>query len=107
FSSVQQLATLIEQLQPHQAIALGRLRPGLSDQVEVVTKRKLNGADHPNLIARTHHYLIYRTGEPALALIDYDLKGMPPDVAARIEQHGGLWPSLVSVLPALANVARV
>jgi hypothetical protein len=32
---------------------------------------------------------------------------MPAEVAERIEQHGGLWPSLVSVLPALAGVTRV
>jgi len=81
---------LIEQLQPHQAIALGRLRPGLPDQVEVVSKRKLNGGDHANLIARTEDYLLYQTGEPALALIDYDTKGMPPRVAAKVDELGGL-----------------
>jgi hypothetical protein len=107
FSRLHQVATLIEQLQPHQAIALGRLRPGLPDQVEVVSKRKLNGGDHANLIARTQDYLFYQTGEPALALIDYDTKGMPPRVAAKVDELGGLWPALVSLLPELANVARV
>jgi hypothetical protein len=107
FSRVQQIAALIEQLGPHQATTLGQLRPGLSDEVEVTTRRKLNGTDHRNLIARTHDYLIYRSGEPALALIDYDRKGMPLSVAAKVEELGGLWPALASLLPELANVARV
>jgi hypothetical protein len=107
FSHVQQVAALIEQLGSHQAIALGRLRPGLSDEVEVTTRRKLNGAHHPNLIARTHDYLIYRSGEPALALIDYDRKGMPLSAATKVEELGGFWPALVSLLPELEHVARV
>ena len=37
-ADVQQLATLIEQLQSNQAIALGALRTGLPDQVKIVTK---------------------------------------------------------------------
>ena len=31
------------------------------------------------------------------------VKGMPADVAERVKQHGGFWPALVSVLPALAD----
>ena len=38
-ANIQQFAALIE-LPPNQAIALGALRPGLPDQVEVVTKAK-------------------------------------------------------------------
>jgi hypothetical protein len=104
---VYEFAALLEQLGSHQAITLGGLRPGLADEVEIVTKRKLNGADHPNLIARSRDYLSYRTGEPALALIDFDLKGMPADVAERVARNGGLWPSLCAVQPQLARAARV
>jgi hypothetical protein len=104
---VYEFAALLQHLGSHQAITLGSLRPGLADEVEIVTKRKLNGADHPNLIARSQDYLSYRTGAPVLALIDFDLKGMPADVAARVARHGGLWPSLCAVLPQLAGAARV
>jgi hypothetical protein len=47
------LAALIEKLGSDQAIALGRLRPGLPDHVEIITKRRLNGVAQPHVIART------------------------------------------------------
>jgi hypothetical protein len=106
--SVDQLAGLIEQLPPNQAIALGALRTGLPDKVKVVTKAKLlNGAAQPNIIARTGNDIIYRKGQPAFALLDYDTKGMPDDIAAELKRRGGFWEALVSVLPALRDVARV
>jgi hypothetical protein len=107
FEHVEQLASLIEQLGPHEAIALGGLRGDLPDRVDVTTKRKLNGAERPNIIARTPDYLVYQPGKSAVALIDYDTKGMPATVAATIEERGGLWPALVSALPTLSGVARV
>src|SRR2546430_11597744 len=48
----------------------------------------------------------YRTDQPALALLDFDTKGMPPDVAARLDELGGYWPALVAVLPEVAAAAR-
>jgi hypothetical protein len=106
-ANIQQFAALIE-LPPNQAIALGALRPGLPDQVEVVTKAKLvNGVAQPNVIARTGNNIIYRKGQPAFALLDFDTKGMPPDVAAELKRLGGFWEALLSVLPALSSVARV
>jgi hypothetical protein len=104
---VHEFAALLDQLGSREAIILGSLRPSLADEVEIVTKRYLNGADHPNRIARSQDYLSYRTGEPALALIDFDLKGMPADVAEHVAQSGGLWQSLCAVLPQLAGAARV
>jgi len=68
--------------------------------------RKLNGASAPGLITRTLDYFEFRPGL-ALALIDYDLKGMPPEVAARITEAGGFWPALCGVIPALNRAARV
>jgi hypothetical protein len=107
FADVEQFATLIQDFGPHQAIALGGLRPDLPDEVSVTTKRKLNGAQEPAVIARTSEYFVFRPGEPALALVDYDTKGTPPSVAERIEKLGGLMSALVSVLPALASTSRV
>jgi hypothetical protein len=99
FAGVEQFATLIEHFAPHQAITLGGLRPDLPNEVSVTTKRKLNGAHESEVIARTSDYFVFRPGEPALALVDYDTKGMPPGVAERIKELGGLLPALASVLP--------
>jgi hypothetical protein len=82
FDRLGEFVQLIERFGPDQAIALGGLRPDLPDQVEVVTKRKLNGTTDPNVIARSRDYIIYRPGEFALALVDYDTKGMPPASSA-------------------------
>jgi hypothetical protein len=106
-ANIQQFAALIE-LPPNQAIALGALRTGLRDQVKVVTKAKLlNGVAQPDLIARTSANIIYREGQPAFALLDFDTKGMPPDVVAELKRLGGFSEALLSVLPPLRDVAHV
>ena len=107
FAGVGQFATLIEHFAPHQAITLGGLRPDLPNEVEVVTKRRLNGNANPQLVARTREFFTYRPGQSALALIDYDTKGMPPSVADKVGELGGLWPALLSVVPKLAGVGRL
>jgi hypothetical protein len=73
--------------------------------VQVVTKRKLDG--QANTIARTAADIGYRQGQPALALLDFDSKGMPNEVAAELRRHGGYWHALVAVLPELKGVARL
>jgi hypothetical protein len=104
-ASVIDLGNLIEGLKPNEAIALGSLRDGLADQVEVVPKRKLNGA--ANVIARTSADIVYRKGQPALALLDFDTKGMPDEVTTALKRCGSYWAALVAVLPALTATARV
>jgi hypothetical protein len=89
-----------------QALALGRLSDEQPDTVAVVTKAKLNGAG-PGTIARTQEYIRFRTGAPGFGLIDYDAKGIPPAIAERITAAGGVWAVLVSLVPALAKVARI
>jgi hypothetical protein len=106
-ASVAQLAGLIEQLPANQAVALGALRTGLPDQVQVVTKAKLvNGVAQPDIIARTKDNIAYREGQPAFALLDFDTKGMPDGVASKLKRLG-FWGALLSVLPTLKDVARV
>ncbi|MGY4420785.1 hypothetical protein ACVWY2_003234 [Bradyrhizobium sp. JR6.1] len=105
-ANVEQLAALIKRLASSQAIALGALRTGLPERVQVVTKAKLKGTEQ-DVIARTGDSIIYRNGRPAFALLDYDTKGMPETVAARLTQLCGYWPALLSVLPALRAVAYV
>ena len=108
--SMQELAELIETLTSFEAIALGTLRPDLADNVKVVTKEKiaeLNGVARSDIIARTSANIVYAAGEPALVLLDYDRKGMPPHVAIQLKRRGDFWKALVSVLPELADAARV
>lgn len=103
-------AAAIANIPSHEALGLGTLRPGLPDQVHVVTKERLaevNGAAGPDVIARTSDSILYQPGRPALALLDFDAKGMPADVAARLSEAGGFWGALVTVVPALASAARV
>jgi hypothetical protein len=106
-SSAQQLADLIGGLGSREAITLGALREGLPDEVEVATKYRVIGASRPDRIARSRDYISFRPGVRAFTLIDYDTKGMPAEVGARIAALGGFWPALTSLLPALKNVAHV
>lgn len=110
YQSLSEFAEEISNLDSSQAIALGALREDLPDCVRVTTKDEitlLNGEVPSDLIARTGEYIAYRSGEPALALIDVDTKGMPKSVKKQIDTAGGYWEALVSVMPNLAITARV
>jgi hypothetical protein len=107
FSSAEEFASLIEWMEANQAIATGALRHDLPDPVLIKTKSKLNGHRANNIIARTADFITYRPGVPAPALIDIDTKGMPDTVRARVATFGGYFAALVSVVPELANAARV
>jgi hypothetical protein len=107
FADAVEFAGVIAEMRSDQAIALGALRPDLPAKVQVVTKQKINGATKPGVIARTGDYIDYQKGRPAYGLLDYDTKGMPPQLTAEVERREGFWKALVSVLPALSNVARV
>ena len=105
-----EFAQLIGTLGPNEAIALGALRFDLQDRVKVTTQvklRRLNGTAPLDLIARTSNFISYKAGHTALALIDIDTKGMPDIVRQRIEEVGGYWNALVTVLPELASAGRV
>jgi hypothetical protein len=109
-AGVDELAKLITGLSSDQAIALGALRWDLPDQVSVVTKRRLqqlNGHAGANVIARTDDSILYRKGEPGFALCDYDSKGIPPEVEAKLKSHGTYWNVLCEVLPELKGAAYV
>jgi hypothetical protein len=104
-SGVDDLANLIDNLSDDQAIALGRLRSDLPEQVSVVTKNRLDGS--AGAIARTNTFISYEQGAPAFALLDYDTKGMPAAVANKLADVGGFVPALDLVIPELQNVANV
>jgi hypothetical protein len=110
FNDLPQFADQIDTLDRNEAIALGRLRADLPDEVKVVTQdrlAKMNGSAAPGIIARTSSHIAYAPGRPALALIDVDTKGMPAEVKARIQESGGLEGALVLAFPEMANTARV
>src|SRR5262249_13377840 len=101
---------LIWSTKQNQALAMGVLRADLPDQVQVVTKTrlaKLNGAAPPSTIARSQGYLAYRPGEPTVALLDFDRKGMQAPVASKLDAVGGFRRAICSVVPELEGVARV
>ena len=108
--SMQEFADLIEKLKSEEALALGVLRSDLADEVEVVTKERVtqhNGTARPDIIARTGAYIAYQKDRPTPVLLDYDSKGMPPNVAAELRRLGGFWEALVSVLPVLADATHL
>jgi hypothetical protein len=110
-AGVDELATLISSLNSNQAIALGALRAGLPDEVQIVTKASLNGVALNgavyDVVARTGNNIVYRKGQSAFTLLDYDTKGMPAEVAETIKGYGGFWQALLTVVPELVDVARV
>jgi hypothetical protein len=107
FAGISQYSELLVALESSDAIVGGALRPDLPDAVFVITKRALNGCGRPGVIARTTDFINYYPGRAALALIDFDLKGMPPAVVAAMNERGGLWPALQAVCEPLARAARV
>ena len=107
FQDIAEFGEFIGRLASNQAIALGSLRSDLPDQVKVITKRRMNGQTRPDIIARTNSNIAYSRGTPALALLDFDAKGMPPEVADRLNQVGGFWPALLLMMPALEGAAKV
>jgi hypothetical protein len=105
--NMQALADIINNFSPREAYALGRLKDGLLGRVRVVRAGKLNGADDPSTIARTKHYLVFGEGEPGLALLDVDLKGMPEDAKRPMKEAGSVWTVLGEVIRPLKSVAFV
>jgi hypothetical protein len=106
-SGLAEFAVVIDGLKSNQAVALGALRDGLPDQVEVTTKDRINGSVGPEVIARTSNNIVYRSGRAALMLLDYDTKGMPVEVRDELQRLGGFWSALVTVLPGLQSAGRV
>lgn len=110
FASLTAFSVCIDCLKSDQALALGVLRDELPELVQVFTKHRLqdpalDAKYYP--IARTREYIDYRSGLPALVLIDVDVKKVPRCVRDRIEQLGGLLAAVKSVLPELATSGHV
>jgi hypothetical protein len=100
-----ELAQHITACRTDQAIALGALRADLPNPAKITTCVKL--ANNPGLITRSRDFIDYTPLAPAWALVDFDAKGMPANVAASIEATGGVWRALLKVAPGLERAARV
>ena len=87
-----------------QAIALGALRADLASPAKITTIAKLK--DNLGAITRSRDFIDYCPGT-AWALIDFDTKGMPDNVASSIEAAGGMWNALLTVAPGLGRATRV
>jgi hypothetical protein len=105
-NGVESLAELIDDMRTNEALALGRLRAELPDQVNVVLARGLR-EKRPDVIARTGEFLHYAPGAPAYLLLDHDRKGQPKAVAAKLKEAGGFWEAVIAAVPALAGAAHV
>ena len=82
-----------------QAIVLGALRADLPDPAQITTIAK--SKDNPGAITRSRGFIDYCPGAPAWALIDFDTKGMPANVATSIEAAGGMWNDPLTVAQGL------
>jgi hypothetical protein len=107
FSTAQALARLIGERGSNEAILLGTLRSDLPDEVDVVTKSKLNGAAASDVVSRTAEFFVYRSAEPAFALIDFDQKGMPLEMARRLAEAGGVETVIARIIPEFMAAGRV
>lgn len=101
------LAEVIRQLTPSEALILGD-HVSDNDEIRLTTTAAANLEQ--GLFGRNKASFHYRPGEPAPALLDNDLKGMPNDVAGRLKNKGGfegaLRPLLKCDYDVLARVVR-
>jgi hypothetical protein len=99
------LKSLIEALDPHEAILTGTMTSTARDNVRIV----LDGRDDADagFISRTLKHFAYQPGIPAWFLLDYDTKGMSDDVRERMKALGGFTKALVHVFPEMREMALV
>jgi hypothetical protein len=104
------LARVIASMRGKNALALGCLNGHA--RARVVTGHaltKLTVRTTPEglpIIARCRDSIDYKAG-PGWMLVDADKKGMPAAVSAAITGVGGVWQALLSVVPGIAQAARV
>jgi hypothetical protein len=106
FSDWRQLAAGIGNLPSNTAIALGCMRPDFPEKVYLTTKDSPD-CSRPGFAARIGDNIIYAPEQPAFALVDFDTKGMPPAVKAKIDELGGFLPALYSICPELRETAHI
>ncbi len=106
FQNLTELADHINDLDSVHALSLGTI-DGQDDNelVRLVTEARLTA--YGDAIARTKEYFAFEEGEPGLLLIDFDKKGISPEILERIEAAGGLWAVLCEVFPDLIQAGYI
>ena len=99
-----ELAKLIGTLDQSEALVLGD-HIVEADEIAIVKAGKADPSR--GRYGRTLDTFKFRPGSPAFALLDFDQKAMPDDVADRLEALGGFEGAIESLLPDLPNCARV
>lgn len=99
------LANVINTMSSNHALCLGQLPSDRPDMVPVTLASKV--VEGGEAIARSNQFFKFLPDRFNIVALDFDLKGMPQDVADRIESKGGLWNALVEVFPDLRDVATV
>jgi hypothetical protein len=106
------LAAFVNGMPGNQALTLGRITAAAVDaECRLVSKRCLpdyaeQADDALPAITRTLDNFAFAEG-PGWALIDFDSKSMPENVAAELKELGGFEGALKSLIPDFENVARV
>ena len=81
------------------------LRPALTDSSTMTASRF--GCRVRWAYARARANIMHLPGEPGVALLDFDRGGMPQEVKDRLDALGGFESAIMSVVPELAQTARL
>ena len=103
-TSAAELADKINSLDQSEAIILGD-HIGEAETIRLVKDAEADPSR--GRYGRTLQTFKFPAGKPAFALLDFDQKAMPDDVAERIAALGGFEGTLASLVPGLAGCARV
>ena len=103
WSPASDLAALILDLGPHEALVLGD-HVAQDETIEIV---KTAHATDDGCYGRNLETFKFRDGEPAAALLDFDQKGITENARARLEECGGFEGALASLIPSYPGLARV
>ena len=107
----ERFAALINGLSAQEFISLGAIKaefkPRQGEKVRVVSRYiHVRLRDKRGVITRTLDCFEFPAGVGPL-LLDFDFKGMPPEIRAKGSSKGSPWDILVSLFPALGVAARV
>ena len=105
-NGIHSMAELVGNMASEEALALGRLRAGIADEVQITVK-DLEDAASPDTIARTKENLVFAPGKPAYMLLDHDRKAMPQAVKDKLKAIRGFWNAITATAPGLADAAHV
>jgi hypothetical protein len=93
-------AAVIEETPNNVAYALGTMRADLPASIHLVAKVEPQ-SEKPGFATRTRGTIQYRD-EPGLVLLDFDTKGIPEDVRARLRSLGGFCAAIEAVCAGIA-----